>query len=281
MLVHANTEQLQRLARCFYDVSRTLLSVYDANKEKVCSYPHDLCQFCTEVRKSQKLTEKCLACDRLAFEKCDETNRLVTYKCHMGLLEVAAPIRYNHVTLGYMMFGQITDQRDKSDIADALPTIAQEFGLSLENLQEGLQKIKYRSPSYIESISTILEMCANYIWQNSFISIKNNATANSLDMYIKENLRNELNIASLCREFHLSRSALYALSKEYFGCGISEHVLTCRLEFSKELLTNSDLSVAQVAEAIGIPDANYFTRCFKKQIGVTPKQYRTSQHSRL
>ena len=275
MLVHANTEQLQRLARCFYDVSRTLLSVYDANKEKVCSYPHDLCQFCTEVRRSEKLPEKCLACDRLAFEKCDETNRLVTYKCHMGLLEVAAPIRYNHVTLGYMMFGQITDQRDKSDIAATLPAIAAKYGLDLENLQDGLQKIKYRSPSYIQSISTILEMCANYIWQNSFISIKNNATANSLDMYVKENLTDELNVEALCREFHLSRSALYSLSKEYFGCGISQHILGCRLQAAKKLLTEEEMPITYVAEKVGIPDANYFTRCFKKHTGLTPKKYRT------
>ena len=274
MLVHANTEELERLARCFYDVSRTLLSVYDANKKKVCSYPHDLCQFCTEVRKSPELTEKCLACDHLAFEKCDETHQLVTYKCHMGLLEVAAPIRYNHVTLGYMMFGQITDQRDKSDIAYTLPAIARQYDLDLLSLQEGLQKIKYRSPSYIQSISTILEMCTNYIWQNSFISIKNNAMANSLDMYIKENLVDELSVASLCREFHISRSTLYALSKEYFGCGISEHIQACRLQAAKSLLTESELPIAQIAEMTGIPDANYFTRCFKKAVGMTPGQYR-------
>ena len=242
----------------------------------MCSYPHDLCQFCTEVRKSPKLTEKCLACDRLAFDKCDETNQLVTYKCHMGLLEVAAPIRYNHVTLGYMMFGQITDERDKRDIAHTLPAIARQYGLDLQNLQDGLQKIKYRSPAYIDSMSKILEMCATYIWQNSFISIKNNATANSLDMYIKENLIGDLSVAALCREFHISRSTLYSLSKEYFGCGISEHIQACRLQAAKHLLTESELPIAQIAEIIGIPDANYFSRCFKRSMGLTPVQFRQS-----
>ena len=84
----------------------------------------------------------------------------------------------------------------------------------------------------------------------------------------------DLSVARLCRTFHLSRSALYALSKEHFGCGISDHVQACRLTAAQSLLSEQDLSIAQIAEQVGIPDANYFTRCFKKAFGTTPKQFR-------
>lgn len=48
-----------------------------------------------------------------------------------------------------------------------------------------------------------------------------------------------------------------------------------RIEKAKELL-RGDLNVTQVAEAVGIPDSNYFIKVFKKQTGYTPLKYKKS-----
>lgn len=272
MLIHANKEELRALAKSFYNVSRTILSIYDANQESICSYPDKMCQFCTEVRKSDELTRRCWECDRIALEKCAETHSVYIYKCHMGLIEVASPIIQSDIIIGYMLFGQITDSRDRSPILDGLEKKAEQHGLDYDKLVQGAQKIACRSPEYIASISKIIEMCANYIWQNSFLSIKNDTAAHALDLYIHENLDRKLSVSSLCTQFNMCRSTLYALSKEYFGCGISEYISCCRIEKAKRLLRDK-MPVYQVAEKVGISDTNYFIRFFKKRTGVTPKKY--------
>lgn len=272
MLIHADHDKLLELAKSFYDVSHTMISIYDANKKLICSYPAKMCQFCNELRKSSTLNARCIKCDDTALEKCDETRTVYSYKCHMGLMEVAVPIIQYDMIIGYILFGQITDERDKSKLLTGLDNIAQKHGLDLAILEDGVQKIKYRSPQYITSISKLTEMCASYIWQNSFISIKNGTTAHALDIYIRENLCADLSVSVLCHKFNTCRSTLYSISKEHFGCGITDYVTRCRISLAKKLLREKH-AVYEVAEMVGIPDTNYFIRLFKKHTGTTPKKY--------
>ena len=47
-----------------------------------------------------------------------------------------------------------------------------------------------------------------------------------------------------------------------------------RLNKAKELLLSSNMPICEIAEKSGFSDASYFSRSFKKSVGLTPKQYR-------
>ena len=51
MLLHADVNKLYSLAKSFYDVSHTMLTIYDVNKQHICSYPNKMSSFCSEIRK--------------------------------------------------------------------------------------------------------------------------------------------------------------------------------------------------------------------------------------
>jgi two-component system response regulator YesN len=52
-----------------------------------------------------------------------------------------------------------------------------------------------------------------------------------------------------------------------------------RIDRAKELLDFTDKSIAEIAEASGFSNQNYFTRTFKKITGMTPSHYRkTGEH---
>lgn len=53
-----------------------------------------------------------------------------------------------------------------------------------------------------------------------------------------------------------------------------EYVHALRLEEAKQCLETGDLSIEAVAEAVGYEDAGFFGRLFKRQVGITPAQYR-------
>ena len=58
-----------------------------------------------------------------------------------------------------------------------------------------------------------------------------------------------------------------------FGCWLREK----RLERAKQLLLRENLTIAQVAEQVGILDVSYFIRIFRKQTGMTPGEYRKQE----
>ena len=47
-----------------------------------------------------------------------------------------------------------------------------------------------------------------------------------------------------------------------------------RMEQAQKLLRNTKLSIPEICYRIGIMDSNYFTRCFKKEYGMPPREYR-------
>ncbi len=62
--------------------------------------------------------------------------------------------------------------------------------------------------------------------------------------------------------------------KSRFGIPPLKYINGLKLQFAKSLLSNGTLTVAEVAEKTGFSDANYFTRFFKKNVGVSPNVYK-------
>jgi len=273
MILETNKEKLKQLAIYFYNITKTLIAIYDTNMNLICSYPNHMCDFCSEIRKSPDLKFKCLNDDNAAFKICKSIRKTYIYNCHMGLIEVATPIIYNNQILGYMLFGQITNQKNKKHINKTITQVAENYNLDKKILLNASEKIRYRNRDYINSISALLEMCANYIWLNSIISVQNEGLAYSLELYIRENLCNDLSTPALCQQFNYGRSKLNEIAHNNFGCSLGNYIQICRLDKAKELLNNTHFSIAEVAEKSGFKDVNYFIRFFKKHTGLTPKKY--------
>ena len=71
----------------------------------------------------------------------------------------------------------------------------------------------------------------------------------------------------------------HMLNKEFcrvFGYSIHEFTLAEKMNQAKLLLENTDKMIYQIAEEVGYKNATHFTAAFKKQLGVTPKQYKKS-----
>lgn len=83
------------------------------------------------------------------------------------------------------------------------------------------------------------------------------------------------NVESLADMICLSRTQLYRKCKALTGESPVEVIRCCRMEHARTLLTTGNDSVAIVAQAVGIPDAAYFTKCYKSYFGVIPSKLKT------
>lgn len=61
--------------------------------------------------------------------------------------------------------------------------------------------------------------------------------------------------------------------KKCTDISLNEFILNVRMKQAVHLLTNTDMSVNQVTENIGIENENYFYRLFKKVYGCTPREF--------
>jgi len=92
--------------------------------------------------------------------------------------------------------------------------------------------------------------------------------------YVKENYDKKITLDELASRVYLSRSYLCSIFKESAGMSIVSYINRVRIQKSKQLLSDRSLSLSQVAVQCGFVDQSYFTKMFKREMGISPKQYR-------
>jgi two-component system, response regulator YesN len=86
-----------------------------------------------------------------------------------------------------------------------------------------------------------------------------------------------LSVQAVAEALSISTSYLSKLVKRHLDRSVVDYLTEFRMEKAKELLATTDLMTHEVAEAAGYPDARYFSSLFKRHVGMTPTEYRTSR----
>ena len=91
---------------------------------------------------------------------------------------------------------------------------------------------------------------------------------------IEENMDNsDFNIDTIASGIGLSRSAFFKKLKSLTGLAPVDLVKEIRLNKSVELIKNTDLSVSEIAFAVGFKDSGYYSKCFRKKYNQSPREY--------
>lgn len=91
---------------------------------------------------------------------------------------------------------------------------------------------------------------------------------------VEENMDNsEFNIDTIASTIGLSRSAFFKKLKSLTGLAPVDLVKEIRLNKSVELIKNTDMGVSEIAFTVGFKDSGYFSKCFRKKYGQTPREY--------
>ena len=95
----------------------------------------------------------------------------------------------------------------------------------------------------------------------------------SVTAYIKEHLREKLTGDQIAAHFHYSRSRLSTIYKEITGMGLRERIIYERIEKAKQMLSEQDKPILQIAEELGFNSPHYFSHRFAEAVGCSPRQY--------
>ncbi|PQP81538.1 AraC family transcriptional regulator [Paenibacillus sp. PCH8] len=105
-------------------------------------------------------------------------------------------------------------------------------------------------------------------------SCESDALFERVSSYIQEYYDQNLTIASLAEQNNVNRNRLSYVFRRHAGMGPAEYILKYRINMAQQMLLASDASVQHIADTVGIADPFYFSRVFKKQMGMSPTEYR-------
>ena len=98
--------------------------------------------------------------------------------------------------------------------------------------------------------------------------------------YMKENISENLTVEQICSNYAISRAALMKTFKEVTGLGVKEYFNKQKIEQAKKLIREENLNFTEVADQLAYSGLHYFSRCFKKETGMSPSEYSRSVRAR-
>jgi len=129
-------------------------------------------------------------------------------------------------------------------------------------------------------LKIIYDMCYTYcslFHNNSFPEYSK--TISDVINYIYVHLAEPLSLSVIAEYFNRNESRLSADFKEETGKTLTNFIQQTRISRAANYLSNTELSVSEIALAVGFDDFAYFSRIFKKHTGYSPKEYRDMHNS--
>lgn len=273
-----NSLEITNILREFHKISGFRVSIHDTEFNEIYAYPQKLSPYCAVIQSNPYNKKACIKNDRLAFSKVKETGEVVVCKCAHGLFEAVAPIYHYDILSGYLMMGQVCDDKIKNykKLSDSLAGVA-----ASDKAYEIIQSIREVPGELFDSYIMIMRVIAEYVTQTNRLFFKGGNQAELIMTYIKQNYASKITLDLLALKFSRSQSMLAKCFKKEYGTTIMSALMDIRLEKATEHLKNGRLSVKEIAAECGFAEQNYFSKAFSKKYGCSPSEYKkTSQDHR-
>lgn len=96
--------------------------------------------------------------------------------------------------------------------------------------------------------------------------------------YIEQRIGDEqLRVEDMADAVGMGRTVFFGKLKEIVGLSPSDFLKQVRMQRAEQLVRRSRLTFSEIAYSVGFTDPKYFTKCFKKQTGMTPSEYRQKE----
>ena len=211
---------------------------------------------------SEELIQRLRQSDRTGFSAeyrkiVGELKKLSIQKAQDALMEIAGQMQTYRNSLQYrfepltkkdyeVLAGQLASYEYMDDVEEWFFRMAEEIWLILErNRQTGREDVVEKAIAYLQSNYGDPNISAQY----------------------------------LADKYRITPSYFSRLFHEKCGCTFPDYLVALRIERARELLLEREnLSIQEICELVGYSNASYFTTSFKKKYGMTPGQFRRSQH---
>lgn len=211
-------------------------------------------------------------------------NDLVIVNPHVEHTEIsanAAPLEY--IILGVEGLELSSDEQETSYCIINFHALKDTIRFYLQTM---LSEIEHKTLGYETICQDLMDILILLLMRQTDYSVtlapvrkKSSQLCSSVKRYIDTHYKENITLDLLASYSHVSKYYLvHTFSKEY-GISPMNYLTECRLEESKKMLKNDDYSLSLISRLIGFSSPSYFSQTFKKNIGMTPNEYRKVSRS--
>lgn len=161
----------------------------------------------------------------------------------------------------------ILDHYESMEISPCLRNILREMALKSTGYEDICQ-------AYMEILIIRLMRSTSLAVQAEPQSISSNRQCAAVRRYIDLHFKEPLTLDQLSEEAHMNKYYLSHVFKREYGVSPINYMISRRIDESKYLLAETDLSMSQIAQLLGFSSSSYFSQAFRKTQGVSPMEFR-------
>lgn len=137
-----------------------------------------------------------------------------------------------------------------------------------------------KTPAYeLNMRIQLLSIFYTLIKSNKLVQIDKKANSKadkirSVLLYIEQNCEQKLSVRELAAQANLCPEYFCRLFKSVIGQTPKEFIISCRIHYATAMLRADEDAISNIATKCGFDDFNYFSRCFKKKLRVSPTEFK-------
>lgn len=268
-----NNEKIKQLLYDFFLSTGIAVTFYDSSMNMIATLPTHS-PYCQNIRQKKECLKNCTISNLVHMKQASSLNQTVSYTCHAGLMETIIPVTYEDTLIGYMQIGQFRDKEEIFSSPKTAQNLLEKYKINTKTALKLYRDLPIVSAEKLSSLKEILFILIKHFWEEGLIHHNRSMLSVKIEQFVQEHIKEKLTVSNLCEHFYLSKNSLYHLFATEFNTTVSDYVLTKRIQNSIKMLKESDSSITMIASECGFTDYNYFIRAFKKQVGITPLQFR-------
>jgi len=140
-----------------------------------------------------------------------------------------------------------------------------------------IPKPKISSLTSLEQLRDEMKQYVNQIFTTDAFS-SSDLLVEKIKYYLESHFQENITLKLLENEFFFNASYISRIFKSKTGENYNDYLLKLRIEYAKELLSTTNRSILQISEMAGFGNSKYFSRIFKACTGITPINYRMTNH---
>lgn len=175
----------------------------------------------------------------------------------------------------------IYDQKLKKDLLDgkaSVVRIIKNDPCLSEFIESAFLSHKYKNVGWELEIAGNMSLFMGKLKQGGHVKTQSAAHPKNIYRkiieYIAENYQNDITSSDASKSLHINNSYFCRLFKKNFGCTFQNYLCMYRIQISKSLLRDVDLSISQIASKTGFNSISYYSKKFKELVSLTPAEYR-------
>lgn len=264
--------QIQEVIDALNRTTKATVTLFDSDLNCIAS-AGKWQPFCLAVGEHEDLLAKCSKCNYEHTQEALKEHSILKYTCHAGIMEIVAPIFVDGNIIAYLMLGKIRDNEKVYSSSSFVEKFATENDLDVSEMSSKYKLLPLLSEQQIKDYVLITDLAVRCI--ATLCLAHKTRQAAEIESYIESHISESITVKDLCDKFYISsRNSLYTLIQENFGMTIKDLIMLKRINYARNALSETDLSVSAIAINAGYNGYKYFEVIFKNATGMSPKAYR-------